>query len=259
MAIKINSPNNGENLKLENTIKIEGTADSGIVFVRLSSPIGNQDFPLGTTAVSNGKWVLSQQFTVGGERKIVAEGFNSSNEEVDEDEVTIVLESIEEDITDLVTITSPQKGANLDLEKSVNFAGTFSRDVTKVSLRSPFAGKTFPLGDASISGNNWTFSLKFNTGGDRQVIADGINSSGEILASVIVSFNLTSELDDDDLLRVKGANKTTKAFRKKVVEVAKRIDANPLYLMAVMSFEQNCFAQSPSKSKILDGVSETSK
>ena len=104
-------------------------------------------------------------------------------------------------------------------------------------MRSPFAGKTFPLGDASISGNNWTFSLKFNTGGDRQVIADGINSSGEILASVIVSFNLTSELDDDDLLRVKGANKTTKAFRKKVVEVAKRIDANPLYFMAVMSFE----------------------
>lgn len=238
MAIKIISPNQGAKLKLENAIKIEGTADSNIIFVKLSSPVGNQDFPLGVAGVSNGKWSLSYQFTMGGERKIVAEGFDASNEEVDEDEVKITLDSIEDDSTSLVTIASPNKGENLDLEKPVNFEGTFSGDITKISLRTPFGGKTFGLGDASISGNNWSLSREFNTGGDRQVVVDGIDSSGKVLASAIVSFNLNSTFDDDDdLLRVKGAHKTTKAFRKKVIEVAKRIKANPLFLMAVMSFE----------------------
>jgi hypothetical protein len=52
--------------------------------VKLSSPIGNQEFPLGTVAVSNGLWQLSYKFTVDGERTIVAEGFGSSSESVAE-------------------------------------------------------------------------------------------------------------------------------------------------------------------------------
>ncbi len=237
MTLEILSPTQGAKLKLENSFTIEGTADNKIIFIKLSSPIGNQNFPLGTAAVSDGQWKLLCQFTMGGDRKIVAEGFNNSNEEIAETEITINLSSIDNDVTDLVTITNPQKSTNLDLEDTVDFMGTLSGDVVKVSLRSPFMGKTFPLGDAAINGNDWQFSLKFNTGGNRVVIVDGINSNGETLASASVSFNLSSTFDDDDLLLVKGANKTTKAFRKKVTEIAQRIEANPLFLMAVMSFE----------------------
>ena len=99
-----------------------------------------------------------------------------------------------------IKITSPNDGAKLKFENAVKIEGITDSGIIFVRL-------------------------------------NGISSSGKVLGSAIVSFNLTSEFDDDDLLRVKGANKTTKAFRKKVVEVAKSIGANPLYLMVVMSFE----------------------
>lgn len=44
MSVKITSPQKGIQLPLENPVKIERTADNGVVLVRVSSPIGNTDF-----------------------------------------------------------------------------------------------------------------------------------------------------------------------------------------------------------------------
>lgn len=236
MSVRIISPSNGETLKLENPFTIQGTADDGVVSVRLSSPLGTKDFLLGNVTVIDGKWSLSTQFTLGGDRKIVAEGFDASGNEIADQEITIELSSIEDDSTGSITITTPVKNSELNLENAVQFKGKLSGDVTKISLRSPFAGKTFPLGDATISDTDWTFSFKFKTGGNREVIADGLDASGVILGSAKVAFNLTSPLDPNDF-NVVGANKTTKEFRDKVVQIAQRIPAKPLFLMAVMSFE----------------------
>lgn len=246
MSITITSPRNGQKLKLENPLTIEGTADNGVVRVRVSSPIGNQDFPLDNVVVSEGKWSILSQFTLGGERKIVAEGFDLFGNEVADTEITIELDSTEDDPTGSVTISSPTKGSDLDLENSVKFTGTFSENVKKVPLRSPFMGQTFSLGEATLSGNNWTFSFKFNTGGQREVIADGLSSEGEVLGSAKVVLNLTSSLDADDF-NVVGAKNTTQAFRQKVVAIANRINAKPLFLMAVMSFETEELLAPPSK------------
>lgn len=212
MSVKIINPTEGSRFFLENSLKIEGTANEGIVLVRVSSPIGNKDFFLGNAVVIDGKWSLSYQFTLGDDRLIVAEGFNQDNEEIAEDQITIFLESIENDPTGSVSITSPSNDSDLDLEDTINFKGKLSENVKKVTLRSPFNSRDFPLGNATITDQNWQFSFKFNTGGQREVIADGFSESDQILGSAKVIFNLTSPLNDSDF-KVIGVENTTKAFR----------------------------------------------
>lgn len=131
MSIKITSLENSEQLILENPLKIEGTADDRVMLVRVSSPIGNTDFLLGNTVVVDGKWSLSYQFTLGGDRKIVAEGFDRDNNEITEDKITVNLISVEDISTDLVTISSPTNGSDFNLEETVNFTGKLSGDVKK--------------------------------------------------------------------------------------------------------------------------------
>lgn len=252
MSVKIINPNEGSQFFLENSLKIEGTANEGVVLVRVSSPIGNKDFFLGNAVVIDGKWSLSYQFTLGGDRLIVAEGFNQDNEEIAEDKITILLESIENDPTGSVTIISPSNDSDLNLEVPINFKGKLSEDVKKVTLRSPFNSRNFPLGTATITDQNWQFSFKFNTGAQREVIADGFSESDQILGSAKVIFNLTSSLSDSDF-KVIGVQNTTKAFREKVAEVAQRINVNPLFLMAVMSFETGG-SFSPSKRNPVSGA-----
>lgn len=140
---------------------------------------------------------MSNQFTLGGDRQIIAEGFDINNKEIANDLITINLESIEDDPTGSVTISSPTKGSDLNLENIVNFKGSLSGDVKNVNLRSPLNSLTFPLGTATINGKNWTFSFKFNTGGQREVIADGLGEDDQVLSSAKVTFDLTSPLDDN--------------------------------------------------------------
>jgi hypothetical protein len=68
------------------------------------------------------------------------------------------------------------------------------------------------------------------------VLVEGLNSSGKVVDKESVTFNLTSQLRANNF-RVKGIENTTQAFRDEVVNIAQRIDANPLFLLAVMSFE----------------------
>src|SRR3569832_801788 len=96
MSVKITSPVNGAEFQLGNIVEFKGTADGDIVRVTLVSPLGNKEFELNTVPDNDGSWSVSSPFNTGGERKIIAKGFDASENLVDSAEVKIRLVSYSE-------------------------------------------------------------------------------------------------------------------------------------------------------------------
>jgi 3D (Asp-Asp-Asp) domain-containing protein len=114
MSVKITAPTNGTQLNLGELVEFQGTASDSIVTIRLLSPLGTNKFLLGKVPVTDGKWSLSYNFNTGGEREIIASGFDDSDDMVASDEVKIqLLES--EDGFDFPEPTNSQRRKSLTL------------------------------------------------------------------------------------------------------------------------------------------------
>lgn len=91
MSITIKKPVNNQEFSLETPIQFEGIADDGIVSITLVSPFGDREYSLNTIPVNEGKWTIFCPFKNGGERRVIARGFDTANTLVDDAEVKIRL------------------------------------------------------------------------------------------------------------------------------------------------------------------------
>lgn len=101
--LAIDTPSQGTNFNLSDTITFKGKAVSGITKIKL---LAEDKFEVGNevTPDSSGHWTISYQFNAGGDRKVIAKGFNASGQQVDSDEVNITLQSTYKPPADSLTI-----------------------------------------------------------------------------------------------------------------------------------------------------------
>ena len=137
-----------------------------------------------------------------------------------------------------LSIESPTKGQKFIQGKIVKFHGHATDGATKVTLTTPFNGAKFDLGTFLVNSGNWGAMPKFNRAGVREVIAHALNDEGEVLGTASVKFVVAP--DPDALLPVQGSvgnpHVTTK-FKEKVIKIADKLETDPNFLMAIMSFE----------------------
>ncbi|MGB8701290.1 MAG: D-Ala-D-Ala carboxypeptidase family metallohydrolase [Thermosynechococcaceae cyanobacterium] len=77
------------------------------------------------------------------------------------------------------TITQPADNESANVGDIVQFQGTADSTITQVKLS---AEGRFPLGQSNVSSGNWSISYGFNRSGTRNIIAEGIDSAGSIIA-----------------------------------------------------------------------------
>lgn len=75
-----------------------------------------------------------------------------------------------------VTIKSPKDGEEFKLNTPITITGTAADGIDSVTLYSPFGGTNYELDRVPVTGGNWTAQIKFNTGGQRKIIADGLDA-----------------------------------------------------------------------------------
>jgi hypothetical protein len=143
-------------------------------------------------------------------------------------------------------ILSPVDDSELPLANTILFKGRADADVVQVTLETPVGSDTFDLGTVDVAGGAWSFSRRFNTGGHRTVIAEGLDAAGKVIGTAKVQFTLTTEPQSKPLLPVAGSQHVDQAFKDRVVQIAKKLGTDPNFLMAVMSFESGG-SFSPSK------------
>lgn len=136
-----------------------------------------------------------------------------------------------------VRILSPSDEVEFPLADPLVFRGRADYDVVQVTLETPVDGDTFDLGTVPVTEGVWTFSRRFNTGGKRTVVAEGLDSAGKVIGAATIHFTLTSEPQTRPLLPVAGSQHVDQAFKDRVVQIAKGLGTDPNFLMAVMSLE----------------------
>jgi Uncharacterized protein conserved in bacteria (DUF2272)/Fungal chitosanase of glycosyl hydrolase group 75 len=78
-AVKITKPQNGMTLSIGTSISFEGTADTKVTRVKL---VADNQWTLAEVPVTQGSWSTIYRFTGGGDRKILAIGFDNSGNQV---------------------------------------------------------------------------------------------------------------------------------------------------------------------------------
>jgi len=92
-----------------------------------------------------------------------------------------------------ITITSPGHGSILRLKDLVELKGSSSSEVASVKVLSPFGSRVFELNRIPTNDDgSWRVSVAFNTGGDRTIVAEGLNASGALVDRTSVKFQLLS-------------------------------------------------------------------
>lgn len=76
-----------------------------------------------------------------------------------------------------VTITSPKDGEEFKSNTPITVTGTAVSEVNTIALYSPFGGTSFLLAKVPVTNGKWTAQVTFNTGGQRRIIADGLDIS----------------------------------------------------------------------------------
>ena len=240
MPIGLTDPVSGAKLNLSIPVEFSGTATNDITTLKIHTPLGTRDYLLGSVPVVEGKWFFPYQFNTAGNRKVVINGLDAANAEVDETVIDFVLEDKSIDVVGQLTLAVPVTGSKLDLESVIQIKGTAASTITRVVVRSSLGGNNYSLGSSSVTSDHWSISYKFSRGGVRKVIADGLDASGNRVATVSTEIKLGSTIFPEEPFEGMGwvgMDKTTQEFRDKVVEIAGRLGVKPLYLMAVMSFE----------------------
>lgn len=90
MSITITSPSNNQEMAVGDEITFTGTTNNSITKVEL---FADDRWLLGKTDINNGNWSISYTFNSGGTRRIVAKGFNASNQLVASDDMWLSLQS----------------------------------------------------------------------------------------------------------------------------------------------------------------------
>ncbi len=80
-----------------------------------------------------------------------------------------------------VNITQPQDGDEFEVDQPFTVAGTAKDEVANVSLYSPFSSISFPLGAVKVIDGQWSVPVVFNTGGEREIVAEGMGAEGNSL------------------------------------------------------------------------------
>lgn len=236
----IHSPKAQERHNLSDPVQLKGEADKDIVSINVHSPFAGADFFLGKTTIKNGSWIFARQFQTGGKRTIIVDGLNATNQVISMAEVTVELFSIEDSNNiGSVRISSPENGAQLDLESTIAFSGVAQDErIVSIKLRSPFGDKNFILGlNIPVNNRQWNYKVKFNTGGLRKIIAEGIDANGNRVDSAEIEVAIKSSKPSPELRTVVGIESTSQSFRNKVIKIASDLQVDPNYLMAAMSFE----------------------
>jgi hypothetical protein len=115
MSISITNPGHGSVFLLSDLIEIKGTANGGVTNIKLESPFGGKTYPLNQIPVNDdGTWGVSTFFNTGGDRTIVAKGFDDSDTQLGIEQVQIKLKSY----TDLVSIRPLPVGFNAGLSSA---------------------------------------------------------------------------------------------------------------------------------------------
>jgi hypothetical protein len=90
-----------------------------------------------------------------------------------------------------VRIIEPRENQQLSQSSPLNFKGKVGEGVTKVILSTPYQGEVYELGNAQINGTDWTFSYPpFTAGGQRTIVAEAFDASGELIDSDPVTIYL---------------------------------------------------------------------
>lgn len=224
-------------------VSLQGEASTGIYAVHIHSPIAGNDYSLGKVIVKNGKWQFSYQFNTKGERTLIIDGIDAADKIISSTVMKFTLTpNWNYDVGEL-RILQPTQGQVLDLELAVDFQGTvIGNRIKTVKLLSPFADKRHILGkDAqalTITNGHWQHLYKFNTGGERTIVAEGLDAQGQVIDRAAIKITIrSSQASPTNLKPVVGIENTTSEFRQKVVQIANELQVDPSYLMAAMSFE----------------------
>ena len=90
-----------------------------------------------------------------------------------------------------IKILAPRENQQLSQSNPLNFQGKVGEGVAKVILSTPYQGEVYELGNAQINGTDWTFSYPpFTVGGQRTIVAEAFDASGELIDSDPVTIYL---------------------------------------------------------------------
>ncbi|HAC66181.1 MAG TPA: hypothetical protein DCF68_22265 [Cyanothece sp. UBA12306] len=80
----------------------------------------------------------------------------------------------------LVKIQNPNDGDQFGLNTNISVSGTADSKVVSVNLYSPYGGTNYPLisEPVSVTNGQWFANISFNTGGEREIVAEGIDADG---------------------------------------------------------------------------------
>ncbi|MTJ55957.1 glycoside hydrolase family 25 protein [Anabaena sp. UHCC 0253] len=87
MTVKINQPNNLTQFQLNKPVNFNGTAEGNVVKVKLFA----EQYKLSEFDVIDGSWSISYSFNRAGKRRIIAQGFDAANNQVDTHEIDILV------------------------------------------------------------------------------------------------------------------------------------------------------------------------
>jgi len=236
---RIASPTNGQAWRLEVPVEFRGTTTPEVTSVRIVSPVGNVEYPLGKAPVVQGAWALDYTFNGEGDRTVIVYGLNGTNDVVSSAVVKFSLVASGVDPSGRLAITTPPNASLHDVNAAIAFRGTATGDVVNLRIRTPFAGTDVVLGSLTVVNGTWGFNYAFNTGGERKLVIDGLDRSGQRLASSATTIILRSPIDPAEPFGngVIGIENTSRIFRDRVIQLAARLRTQPIFLMAAMSFE----------------------
>jgi hypothetical protein len=99
-----------------------------------------------------------------------------------------------------VSIVSPNNGSEFQVGNIIQFQGRADGGVETISLDTPFAGKEFHLNTVPVNEDgSWSVNCSFNTGGDRIVIAKGLDDAEKEIANTKLQITL---IDYKDLVNI---------------------------------------------------------
>ncbi|NEP56958.1 MAG: peptidoglycan DD-metalloendopeptidase family protein [Symploca sp. SIO2G7] len=78
-------------------------------------------------------------------------------------------------------ITQPQDGDEFEVDQAFTVAGTATDEAATISLYTPFGSTSFPLGTVKVIDGQWSAPVVFKTGGEREIVAEGLGAEGNSL------------------------------------------------------------------------------
>ncbi|MBW4577828.1 MAG: hypothetical protein KME08_21575 [Aphanothece sp. CMT-3BRIN-NPC111] len=134
MPVQITNPANGSQFQRGNAVEFKGTADDGVIQVKL---LAEDTYLLGDVKVVNGTWSVVCPFNRRGKRRIIAKGFNSSNKQISSDGIDIFIVASSADTSDLLEFGIDVSNHN---GTSINWQHVKSADISFAFVKATEGG-----------------------------------------------------------------------------------------------------------------------